>query len=82
MYNTPGPRPPCRNSKPDFADRALFARLFGPDVYAVGGFVRDVLRGVEPDEVDLLVARRTVEDITARLARPSARSIWSAAASA
>ena len=55
-------------SKPEFRDRALFVRLFGADVYAVGGYVRDLLRGAEPAEVDLLVARRTVEDIVAKLA--------------
>ncbi|MDD8024922.1 MAG: HD domain-containing protein [Acidobacteriota bacterium] len=55
--------------EPSFRDRALFVRLFGPDVYAVGGYVRDLLRGAGPEEVDLLVARRTVETIVERLAR-------------
>jgi tRNA nucleotidyltransferase/poly(A) polymerase len=47
----------------DFRDKGLFVRLFGADVYAVGGFVRDILRGRPSEEVDLLVARRPLEDI-------------------
>jgi len=47
----------------DFADRALYVRLFGGDVYAVGGFVRDILRRKPSGEVDLLVARRSLDDI-------------------
>ncbi|MCU0244918.1 MAG: HD domain-containing protein [Acidobacteria bacterium] len=53
----------------DFADRKLFVRLFGRDVYAVGGFVRDLLRGRPSPDVDLLVARRPLDDIVARLER-------------
>jgi tRNA nucleotidyltransferase/poly(A) polymerase len=55
--------------KPDFRDRTLFVRLFGPDVYAVGGYVRDLVRGAAPEEVDLLVARRPLETIIERLDR-------------
>jgi tRNA nucleotidyltransferase (CCA-adding enzyme) len=55
--------------EPDFRERKLFVRLFGSDVYAVGGYVRDLLRGGRPEEVDLLVARRPVEAIVERLAR-------------
>ncbi len=51
----------------DFPDRALFVRLFGGDVYAVGGFVRDLVLGRPSPEVDLLVARRPLETIVARL---------------
>ena len=51
----------------DFPDRALFVRLFGADVYAVGGFVRDLVLGRPSPEVDLLVARRPLETIVARL---------------
>jgi len=50
-----------------FPDRALFVRLFGGDVYAVGGYVRDLVRGRPSAEVDLLVARRPLEDIVRRL---------------
>lgn len=51
----------------DFPDRALFVRLFGGDVYAVGGFVRDLVLGRPSSEVDLLVARRRLEAIVSRL---------------
>ncbi len=51
----------------DFPDRALFVRLFGGDVYAVGGSVRDLVLGRPSPEVDLLVARRPLETIVARL---------------
>ena len=53
MYNSPAPMPKI---DPAFPDRALFVRLFKGDVYAVGGFVRDLLRKKPADEVDLLVA--------------------------
>ncbi len=51
----------------DFRDKALFVGLFGPDVYAVGGYVRDRLRGIASEDVDLLVAKHALEDIVARL---------------
>ena len=51
----------------DFPDRALFVRLFGGDVYAVGGSVRDALLKRPSDEVALLVARRPLDEIVRRL---------------
>lgn len=56
----------------DFRDRKLYVRLFGGDVYAVGGFVRDLLRGKPSDEVDLLVARRPLDDIV-RILEPKGK---------
>ena len=50
-----------------FRDKRLFIGLFGRDVYAVGGFVRDRLRGIPSDDVDILVTRVPLEDIIARL---------------
>jgi putative nucleotidyltransferase with HDIG domain len=54
----------------DFHDRKFYVRLFGGDVYAVGGFVRDILRGkpVGEGELDLLVARRPLNEIVRTLA--------------
>ena len=43
----------------DFPERRLFVRLFGGDVYAVGGAVRDIVRGSPSPDVDILVARHT-----------------------
>ncbi|MGB8958226.1 MAG: hypothetical protein WCC00_04350, partial [Candidatus Aminicenantales bacterium] len=51
----------------DFPGRALFVRLFGGDVYAVGGFVRDLILGRPSAEVDLLVARHPLEAIVRKL---------------
>ena len=51
----------------DFPEKALFVSLFGPDVYAVGGSVRDALRGRPRQEVDLLVARHVLDEIVALL---------------
>jgi len=53
----------------DFAERALFVRLFGADVYAVGGYVRDLVRGRPSPDVDILVARRPLDEIVRRLGR-------------
>jgi len=53
----------------DFADRALFVRLFGADVYAVGGYVRDLVRGRPSPDVDILVARHPLDDIVRKLGR-------------
>jgi len=52
-----------------FRDRKLFVRLFGRDVYAVGGFVRDRLRGIPSEDVDILVTRVPLEKIIAGLER-------------
>ncbi len=51
----------------DFRHRQLFVQLFGADVYAVGGFVRDWLRGVPTEEVDLLVQGHHLEEIIPKL---------------
>lgn len=53
----------------DFTDKAAFIRLFGEDVYAVGGCVRDrIMDLIQPDkEIDLLITHHSVEDIVQRL---------------
>ncbi|MGZ5488332.1 MAG: HD domain-containing protein, partial [Candidatus Aminicenantales bacterium] len=51
----------------DFPDRPLFVRLFGGDVYAVGGFVRDLILGRPSSEIDLLVARHPLKAIVGKL---------------
>jgi len=51
----------------DFPGRGLFVRLFGGDVYAVGGCVRDLIRGRPSSEVDILIARRPLDAIVSRL---------------
>jgi len=53
--------------KAGFRDKDLFISLFRGDVYAVGGFVRDALRGNPTEEVDLLVARHSLEEVLNKL---------------
>lgn len=53
--------------RPAFRDRALFVRLFGADVYAVGGYVRDLVRGRPTEEVDLLILRRGLDEVVRRI---------------
>ena len=53
----------------DFPERRLFVRLFGKDVYAVGGFVRDLVRGRPSPDVDVLVARRDLATVVRKLER-------------
>jgi tRNA nucleotidyltransferase (CCA-adding enzyme) len=50
-----------------FRDKALFVRLFGRDVYAVGGFVRDLVMGKPSEEVDILIARHSLDDIIQKI---------------
>jgi len=51
----------------EFRDKKLFIQHFGGDVYAVGGFVRDRIRGKPTEEVDLLITRHSVEDIIKKI---------------
>ncbi len=40
----------------DFRDKKLFVKLFGREVYAVGGYVRDLIRKNPSDEVDSTIS--------------------------
>ncbi len=51
----------------DFKKKAFFVRLFAQDVYAVGGFVRDVIRGDPSEDVDILITHHSVEEIIKKL---------------
>ena len=51
----------------DFRDKRLFVRLFGRNVYAVGGFVRDLVMGTPSDEVDILVTDFPLDEIIRRV---------------
>jgi tRNA nucleotidyltransferase/poly(A) polymerase len=53
--------------KANFPDKALFVRLFGENVYAVGGYVRDLVIGTPSEEVDILIARNPLEDILQKI---------------
>jgi len=53
--------------KADFRDKKLFVKLFGRDVHAVGGYVRDLLRRIPSDDVDILITRHSLESIIRKL---------------
>ena len=53
--------------KADFRDKGLFVRLFGRKVYAVGGFVRDLVMGKPSPEVDILVTGFPLDEIIRRI---------------
>jgi len=53
--------------KADFRDKALFVRLLGRSVYAVGGFVRDLVMGMPSTEVDILVTGFPLDEIIRRI---------------
>lgn len=46
-----------------FRDKDLLVRLFGENVYAVGGFVRDLVMGTPSEDVDILIIRIPLEEI-------------------
>jgi len=51
----------------EFRDKNLFVRIFGKDVYAVGGFVRDTLRGIQSEDIDLLISRHPLRTIIEKI---------------
>lgn len=51
----------------EFRDKELFTSLFGNDVYAVGGYVRDLIRGNPSEDVDILITHHPVEGIIEKI---------------
>ncbi len=51
----------------DFPHKKLFIDLFGRDVYAVGGYVRDQIRRDPSEDVDILITHHTVDEIIEKL---------------
>jgi len=47
----------------EFRDKELFKQNFGPDVYAVGGYVRDLIREDPSEDVDILILHHPLEEI-------------------
>jgi tRNA nucleotidyltransferase (CCA-adding enzyme) len=58
--------------KAEFRDKGLFVRLFGRNIYAVGGYVRDLVRDAPAAEVDLLVTGLPLDKVIRRI-RPHGR---------
>jgi len=55
---------------PRFPEKDFFVRKFGANVYAVGGYVRDLILGINGDNVDLvdlLICHHPIEDIVKAL---------------
>jgi putative nucleotidyltransferase with HDIG domain len=52
-----------------FRDKDLFVKLFGSDIYAVGGYVRDILRKNPSEDVDLIITRHPLDGIIRKLSR-------------
>jgi len=52
----------------DFRDKDFFTGIFGGEVYAVGGYVRDLIRNKpQEDHIDLLIRSHSVESIIQKL---------------
>jgi tRNA nucleotidyltransferase/poly(A) polymerase len=53
--------------KAEFRDKDLFVRLFGRNVYAVGGYVRNLVMGRPSAEVDILVTGFPLDEVIRRI---------------
>lgn len=51
----------------EFREKKLFVSLFGRNVYAVGGYVRDLIRGNPSEDVDMLIIHHPLQEIISRL---------------
>jgi len=57
-----------RKLQPSFREKELFIKNFGRDVYAVGGYVRDLILGNASEEgIDILIVHNSVEKIVKKL---------------
>jgi len=50
-----------------FQEKEFFVGLFGKDVYAVGGYVRDLIRGDPSEDVDILITHHPVEKVIKKI---------------
>jgi tRNA nucleotidyltransferase (CCA-adding enzyme) len=51
----------------EFREKEFLIHHFGGEVYAVGGYVRDLIRGKPSEEVDILITHHSVEDIIKKI---------------
>jgi tRNA nucleotidyltransferase/poly(A) polymerase len=53
--------------KAEFQNKDIFVRHFGKNVYAVGGYVRNLVMGSPSEEVDILITGVPLEEIIRRI---------------
>jgi len=51
----------------EFREKEFLIHHFGGEVYAVGGYVRDLIREMPSEEVDILITHHNVEDIIKKI---------------
>ncbi len=51
----------------EFREKEFLIHHFGEEVYAVGGYVRDLIRGIPSEDVDILITHHSVEDIIKKI---------------
>jgi tRNA nucleotidyltransferase/poly(A) polymerase len=51
----------------EFREKEFLVHHFGAEVYAVGGYVRDLIRGIPSEDVDILITHHSVEDIIEKI---------------
>lgn len=50
-----------------FQEKKFFIRHFGPDVYAVGGYVRDLIREISSEDIDILITHHKIDEIIKKI---------------
>jgi tRNA nucleotidyltransferase/poly(A) polymerase len=50
-----------------FREKEFLVRHFGGEVYAVGGYVRDLIRGIPSEDVDILITHHSVDNIIEKI---------------
>ncbi|MFB0565494.1 MAG: CCA tRNA nucleotidyltransferase [Candidatus Aminicenantaceae bacterium] len=53
--------------KAEFREKEFFVNIFGKDVYAVGGYVRDLIRGIPSEDIDILITHHSVDEIIKKI---------------
>lgn len=51
----------------EFREKNFFVKQFGSDIYAVGGYVRDLLRENPSEDVDILITHHKIPDIIRKI---------------
>jgi len=51
----------------EFREKEFLIHHFRGEVYAVGGYVRDLIRGIPSEDVDILIIHHSVEDIIKKI---------------